>query len=406
MKYNCIDCNYCTDDSCNWSKHIKTQKHFKNVSNNTNLKKEQDGANYLSTQCQPLSTLVNTTCQPLSTLVNTTCQPLSTLVNTTCQPLSTLVNPTCQPNVNPMSTQHQHGITSSLNNNKLNISHSRDEFKFICLNCNGNFTTRQALSRHKKNSCSQNQKNDDLVTKLNEELKELKKRNDELENNKEYLKNEELKELKELKKRNDELENDKEYLKNTTSDAICAVKYSSVALKFVTENYSNAPLLKAMPDYLAIKKDCGGRDLARVYCEFYRDGTLVRYLAQFFLDHYKKTKPEEQSFWNTDCSRLSYVICTIVDNQASWVTDKKGVELKKHIIKPLFDHIEKELYGFLKNPENLKHTSLINSCTSLIQDIQSSVISDELLRYLAPHFQISNYKTHLAITERVVPTHT
>jgi hypothetical protein len=244
-----------------------------------------------------------------------------------------------------MSTQCQHDVTSSLNNNKLNISHSHDEFKFICLNCNGNFTTRQALSRHKKNSCSQNQKNDDLVAKL-------KKQNEELKN------------------QNEELKHDKEYLKNTTTDAICAVKYSSAALKFVTENYSNAPLLAAMPDYLAIKNDCGGRDLARVYCEFYRDGTLVRYLAQFFLDHYKKTKPEEQSFWNTDCSRLSYVICTIVDNQASWVTD----------------------------------TSLINSCTSLVQDIQSSVICDELLRYLAPHFQISNYKTPLAIMERVVPT--
>jgi hypothetical protein len=381
MKYSCVDCKYSTDDRCNWTRHIKSKKHSKNVSNDVNLKKEQNDTNYLTSGCQPLSTRLVNPCQP----------DLSTLVNPTCQPLSTrLVNPTCQLDVNSTSTstststsmsthhqhqhQHQHDITSSLNN-KLDISHSHDEFKFICLDCNDNFTTRQALSRHKKNSCSQNQKNGDLVTKL-------KKQNEE---------------LKELKKRNYELENDKEYLKNTTTDAISAVKYSSAALKFVTENYSNAPLLAAMPDYLAIKNDCGGRDLARVYCEFYRDGTLVRYLAQFFLDHYKKTKPEEQSFWNTDCSRLSYVICTIVDNQASWVTDKKGVELKKHIIKPLFDHIEKELYDFVKNPDNLKYNSLINSCTLLIQDIQSSVICDELLRYLAPHFQISNYKPLLAI---------
>jgi hypothetical protein len=220
----------------------------------------------------------------------------------------------------------------------------------------------------------------------------------------------------ELKKQIKELKNDKEYLKNTTSDVVAAVKYSTSAtseavtavkyatsaLKFVTENYSNAPLLTAMPNYLAIKKNCGERDLARVYCEFYRDGTLVRYLAQFFLDHYKKENPEEQSIWNTDCSRLSYVVKTIVNNQPSWITDKKGVELKKQVIKPLFDHIEKELYGFLNNPKNLVYTNLINSCTLLIQDIQSSVISDELIRYLAPHFQIPNYKTPLAITEKVV----
>jgi hypothetical protein len=41
MKYNCIDCNYCTDDSCNWSKHIKTQKHFRNEEK---IKKEKDNA--------------------------------------------------------------------------------------------------------------------------------------------------------------------------------------------------------------------------------------------------------------------------------------------------------------------------------------------------------------------------
>jgi hypothetical protein len=252
MKYSCSDCNYSTDDRRNWTRHIKSQKH---------LKKEQNDTNYLSIlikpPCQPnvnpCQPNVNP-CQPdLSILVNPTCQPnvnpcqpdLSTLVNPTCQPN---VNPTCQPNINPMSTQHQHDITSSANNNKPNISHSNDEFKFICLDCNNNFTTRQALSRHKKKSCSQNQKNDDLVTKLNEELKELKKRNDELENEK----------LKELKKQNEELKNDKEYLKNTTIEAVTAVKYSSAALKFVAENYPNTPLLKTMPDYLAIKKDCGG----------------------------------------------------------------------------------------------------------------------------------------------------
>jgi hypothetical protein len=277
MKYSCISCDYNTDDSCNWSRHTKSKKHSKNVENEEKLKKEKDIANYLTVGCQPTVNQVSTGCQPTVTQVSTGCQPT----------------------VNQVSLD--------------------DKSKFVCSCCNDNFTTRQALSRHKKYRCSKINTQDE--SKENKLMETIKQQNDlikELENEK----------LKELKKRNDELENDKEYLKNTTTDAICAVKYSSAALKFVTENYSNAPLLKAMPDYLAIKNDCGGRDLARVYCEFYRDGTLVRYLVQFFLDHYKKTKPEEQSFWNTDCSRLSYVICTIVDNQASWVTDKKGVELK------------------------------------------------------------------------------
>jgi hypothetical protein len=371
MKYSCSDCNYSTDDRRNWTRHIKSQKHLKNVEDVEDLKKEKDNAK-LKNKKLPKNDPKMTQGVPEN-------DPKMTRKLLESYPTIT------------------HASADSLSSDFDEDEKDTNKSNFNCPHCDKKFKFKSGLSRHINHRCPKINSLDEF--KDNKLIEIIKQQNDlikELKHDKEFI--EELKHDKEY------LKNDKEYLKNTTTDAICAVKYSSAALKFVAENYSNAPLLAPMPDYLAIKNDCGGRDLARVYCEFYRDGTLVRYLAQFFLDHYKKTKPEEQSFWNTDCSRLSYVICTIVDNQASWVTDKKGVELKKHIIKPLFDHIEKELYGFLKNPDNLKHTSLINSCTLLVQDIQSSVICDELLRYLAPHFQISNYKTPLAITERVVPT--
>lgn len=335
MKYNCVECKYSTDDRCNWDRHTKSKKHLKNVENEENLKKENDDTNLkirsMSTQCQPN------------------------------------VNPTstqCQPDFNSISIQ------SSIND-KHNSNHSfHDISKFVCPNCNDHFTTRQALSRHKKNSCSQ--KNDDLVTSL-------KKQNEE------------------LKKRNEELENDKDYLKKTTTEVISVAKYSTAALKFLDQSYPNAPPLEAMPNYLAIKNDCGKKELALVLSEFYKEGKVVKYLGQFYLDHYKKLKLEEQSFWSSDISRLSCIIKKIVDNKAIWVTDKQGIETKKTIIKPATDYIEKELYEFMRNSENHKYPSLIESCASLVLDIQSSVIGDNLLKFLAPHFQIPSYKAPLAI---------
>ena len=159
-----------------------------------------------------------------------------------------------------------------------------------------------------------------------------------------------------------------------------------------------------MPNYLAIENNCGKRELALVLTEFYqekKDTKVVKYLGQFYLDHYKKLKPEEQSFWSSDISRLSCIIKKIVDDKAVWITDKKGVELKKTIIKPATDYIEKELYEYMRNPKNHKYPDLINSCASLVLDIQSSVIGDNLLKFLAPHFQIGNYKTPLAIKDKI-----
>jgi uncharacterized C2H2 Zn-finger protein len=266
-------------------------------------------------------------------------------------------------------TKSYHKITNESSDSEKSNSdtESLNNDRFNCPHCDKSFSYKSGLSRHINHMCPKNLPDKKLIDVL--------------------------------KQQNEELKKDKEYLKNTTSDAVAAVKFSTSALSFIMQNYSNAPLLKAMPNYLAIKNDCGERELAVVVCEFYKDGTLVRYLAQFFLDYYKKEKPEEQTFWNTDCSRLSYIVHTIVGDVPGWITDKKGVKLKEQVIKPLFDNIEKELYSFIKNPKNIKNPNVINTCSLLIQDIQSSVICDELIRFLAPHFQLSNYKSYLAIKE-------
>jgi uncharacterized C2H2 Zn-finger protein len=41
MKYNCINCDYTTDDRGNWSRHNKSKKHLKNVENEEKLKNKK-----------------------------------------------------------------------------------------------------------------------------------------------------------------------------------------------------------------------------------------------------------------------------------------------------------------------------------------------------------------------------
>ena len=42
MKYNCPACKYTGDDSGNWTRHIKSKKHLKNVENEEKTKKVKD----------------------------------------------------------------------------------------------------------------------------------------------------------------------------------------------------------------------------------------------------------------------------------------------------------------------------------------------------------------------------
>jgi hypothetical protein len=214
MKYTCLVCKYSGDDSGNWFRHINSKKHLKNVEHEENeekLKKEKDIAK-LKNKKLPENDPKMTRKLPMSY---------------------------------PIITHET--IDSLLSDFDENESESNKSNNFNCRYCDKKFKFKSGLSRHINHRCP---KINTLDESKDNKLIEIIKQQNELIN---------------------ELKNDKEYLKNTTSDAICAVKYSSVALKFVTENYSNVPLLKTMPDYLAIKKDCGERDLARVYCEFYRE---------------------------------------------------------------------------------------------------------------------------------------
>jgi predicted RNA-binding Zn-ribbon protein involved in translation (DUF1610 family) len=116
MKYICSTCKYSGTESGNWTRHIKSSKHLKNILDDENLKKEQDAINQLSISYQPV--------------------------------------------INQLSND--------------------DKLKFVCPCCNENFTTRQALSRHVKYRClqnkqnKQNEQNEALIIELKKQIKELK----------------------------------------------------------------------------------------------------------------------------------------------------------------------------------------------------------------------------------------
>jgi hypothetical protein len=247
----------------------------------------------------------------------------------------------------------------------------QDKNDFICPNCKKHFKYKSGLSRHINYRCQ--------INSSNQIIEELKKQNEELK---------------------EELKEDREYIKslveknsNITSSAINfssnAINFSSNAFKYITQNFTNAPLLKPMNNYLAIKNDCGERHLTAFLCDHYNDKTLVKYLGCKLLEYYKKSNPADQSLWTSDCSRLNYIIRSVTENKPEWVIDKKGIQIKTLVVTPLLEHIQSELTQFLGDPTNKDYGARFSTCVCIICDIRNNVISDDLIRYLSPYFHFS-----------------
>ena len=344
MKYHCENCNYSTDDRGNWTRHKKSQSH---------LKKEEE------------------------------------LINSK------------KPSIDNKPTGHVVGyvaghvaghVAGYVADDNSNIS---DKSKFVCPYCSETFGSHSSLYRHKNHRCSKNidnESNDNSEDKPKIKINKSKKQTEDL------LKQiEELKKDKELAEKDKECfkllaEKDKEYFKalveksgNITSKAITTAEKSISALNFVTQNFTNAPALKPIDHYAEIKDYCGDFGVALGVIKLHKDGDLIRYLANLFIKDYKTDDPRDQSIWNSDADRLSYLIRTQAGNTISWITDKRGVQLKDHI-KPLLDYLDKEVWTYLKDVKNYTadNAPVFGSGANLIENIRNSSISDEFVKYIAP----------------------
>jgi hypothetical protein len=117
-------------------------------------------------------------------------------------------------------------------------------------------------------------------------------------------------------------------------------------------------------------------------------------LGDLLISIYKKVNPKEQSILNSDCARLSYIIRIIIGSKESWIMDKKGIKLKEFIINPLLEYVEKEIWSFLEDPKNVNvdNVNKIGNATKLLKSIKDFIICEELIKYLAPYFQINRIK--------------
>jgi len=190
------------------------------------------------------------------------------------------------------------------------------------------------------------------------------------------------------------------YYKQLLREAGGLVKKSVSSLTYVVDNYDNAPALQIISVDEFKKIEESEKKIVEEILSAYKHKTLDKYLGTYIVKIYKKDDPQAQSIWNTDDSRLTYLIRELLNNKTSnWIIDKKGIKTKEYLIVPLLDCIKKLLISYQQNlvMPGLKHNAVEvefilennKKISELVNDIDDDVITKDVLKYISTHLRFN-----------------
>jgi len=176
-------------------------------------------------------------------------------------------------------------------------------------------------------------------------------------------------------------------------------KYALSAFNFITSRFSDAPALKKVDSgsmETIVYKNTEHQKIVRILIYHHNHRTLARYIGDSIVDYYRKDNPEEQSIWNSDTKRLTYIIRLIINDDPKWSIDKGGIDVLSLIIEPLLEYIYDILKEFILDRsyddrdnifEHVERMKTAQEISMRIKDDKS--LSHEILSYIAPFFHLN-----------------
>ena len=305
------------------------------------------------------------------------------------------------------------------------------EHIYKCDFCKGIYATAGSLARHRR-SCDVRQ---NLEIKYQKKFDDLKKENETL---KRIYKND----IKHYKETINNLKIENQRLQETLNNAGNIIKSSVSTNNYIIKNFKDAPALAAPDDYSrltynrpknsdtededdelltdseeCISDDPGDRFLDEpnkshhkntynkdkekfieklVYK--HKEKILDDYLGKIIVRHYKKKDPAQQSIFNSDTTRLTYIIRELFSNKKiDWTVDKKGIKTTNYIIRPFLKHIVDLIREYVNQKtkidrKNVDTEALIANFDNLkfaneiLHSIEKNELSESVLKKISPHF--------------------
>ena len=274
--------------------------------------------------------------------------------------------------------------------------------KFVCDFCNTQFTKPCNLSRHRNNCSLKKQSNDNFNIQINELNSKIAELNIKLNNqsNESTIKlNDYVKMLDQKDETISVLKSEVAHLKSIVNNTGSIIKTSVSTMAYVINNYRDAPALESLKDYSAIQYENDNTEFIENLIYEHNNNKLHIYISDFIIKTYKKDDPSKQSLWNSDTSRLTYLVREIItNNKVDWKIDKKGIKTTKFIIDPILEYIDEQVRRYVEAyevdhrisaKEAEKQMMKLKSGMEIIKSIETKVLNEEILKYITPHFYLN-----------------
>ena len=335
-KYKCEPCEYTTDRSTDLIRHKKSKKHLKQVED---------------------------------------------IANTTAKAKNKL-----------KKAQEKAPKKIKLESEKSEVEESSEESeepdKLTCNFCKAVFKHYQSKVRHEKVSCKQQNDIDSggVVKLLIEQNKNLMEQyNNVVEQNKNYM----------------------EQNKNLTNAVVLnahATNKSMSTTSYIVKHFDKAPPIKKLKSKEAMKlleyDIPENYTLGDVIIAKHSSKKLSKYLGDIIVETYKTENPADQSFWNSDSVRLSFIVReALTTGGTEWITDKSGIKLIKLIIDPMLENAKDTLKNYMneKSKESKKSNNEYNDieimenmtfASDIISSINKKDLHKDVLKYISPQFNL------------------
>lgn len=262
--------------------------------------------------------------------------------------------------------------------------------KYICEVCQKTYKSRQNLWDHKQTKgCKKRHEEHENQLKINslqEQINEMKKQMNKISTNKktnQIINNNNCSNNNNTTNiiNNDNSINVLNYVVNAFSDTLPLKKITNVEISKMLEITDNK---YTIVDYIA---------------HHYIKYDLDAFFGKIIIKAYKKENPEEQQFWTSSTHYLTFIVRQLLNKKPIWFKDREGTCVNDHIINPFLLEVKKILQDYCKSiaflivGKSIEDIERIQengyNVIKIIREINTNTLHKQILKYIAPEFQIT-----------------
>ena len=175
------------------------------------------------------------------------------------------------------------------------------------------------------------------------------------------------------------------------NNSIGSINITTNQIKQLLTEYSTGPVLDKITDMTYVfdeEYELFFEDIAYDH----RRKILYKTLGDSIVSYYKTPDPKDQAVWNTDSSRLNYLIKhAIGKKKVGWITDKKGHRVTEQIITPVLTYLKKKLNTYAPQTANPKTLQLQGELFQVVKEINDGQLAERINKYIAGHFYMTDH---------------